>query len=136
MINRKKDIDKTPTAEPLWFGRERTGLTNLLHGVRAQPNDAAWDLPTPKVFSRSLAPIVGAKDIHLISFRARCDLLVRLEGICQPFYAERLGRPSMMPGMYFRLLMVGYFEGIDSERGIACGGRQTRWESARFCKLH
>ena len=42
-----------------------------------------------------------------------------VEKICQPFYAERLGRPSMMPGMYFRLLMVGYFEGIDSERGIA-----------------
>jgi transposase len=41
------------------------------------------------------------------------------ETICQPFYAESLGRPSVTPGMYFRLLMVGYFEGIDSERGIA-----------------
>jgi transposase len=41
------------------------------------------------------------------------------EGICQQFYAESLGRPSLTPGMYFRLLMVGYFEGIDSERGIA-----------------
>jgi transposase len=42
-----------------------------------------------------------------------------VEKICQPFYAGRVGRPSIMPGMYFRLLMVGYFEGIDSERGIA-----------------
>lgn len=38
---------------------------------------------------------------------------------CRAFYAERLGRPSIPPGMYFRLLLVGYFEGIDSERGIA-----------------
>src|SRR3989441_9144685 len=35
------------------------------------------------------------------------------------FYAERMGRPSLPPGRYFRLLLVGYFEGIDGERGIA-----------------
>ena len=28
-------------------------------------------------------------------------------------------RPSLLPGTYFRLLLIGYFEGIDSERGIA-----------------
>jgi len=38
---------------------------------------------------------------------------------CAGFYAERMGRPSMPPGVYFRLLMVGYFEGIGSEREIA-----------------
>ena len=38
---------------------------------------------------------------------------------CQSFYAEKMGRPSLVPGQYFRLLLVGYFEGIDSERGIA-----------------
>src|SRR5262249_40072556 len=38
---------------------------------------------------------------------------------CAPFYADALGRPSLPPGRYFRLLMVGYFEGLDSERGIA-----------------
>lgn len=38
---------------------------------------------------------------------------------CARFYAARMGRPSLAPGMYFRLLLVGYFEGIDSERGIA-----------------
>lgn len=42
-----------------------------------------------------------------------------VEGLCKPFYAETLGRRGLAPGMYFRLLMVGYFEGIDSERGIA-----------------
>jgi transposase len=38
---------------------------------------------------------------------------------CARFYAENNGRPSLPPGMYFRLLLIGYFEGIDSERGIA-----------------
>ncbi|HVH87169.1 MAG TPA: transposase [Terriglobales bacterium] len=38
---------------------------------------------------------------------------------CAKFYADNIGRPSLAPGIYFRLLLVGYFEGIDSERGIA-----------------
>jgi transposase len=38
---------------------------------------------------------------------------------CAKFYADKNGRPSLTPGIYFRLLLVGYFEGIDSERGIA-----------------
>jgi transposase len=42
-----------------------------------------------------------------------------VEGLCQPFYATILGRPSLEPGKYFRSLLLGYFEGIDSERGIA-----------------
>ena len=42
-----------------------------------------------------------------------------VEGQCQSFYAEMMGRPGLPPGMYFRLLLIGYFEGIDSERGIA-----------------
>jgi transposase len=42
-----------------------------------------------------------------------------VEEVCQPFYATVLGRPSLEPGKYFRALLLGYFEGIDSERGIA-----------------
>ena len=42
-----------------------------------------------------------------------------VEAICADFYAGEVGRPGLAPGIYFRLLMVGYFEGIDSERGIA-----------------
>jgi transposase len=42
-----------------------------------------------------------------------------VERMCEGFYAETMGRPGLAPGIYFRLLMVGYFEGIDSERGIA-----------------
>src|SRR5215831_7631904 len=41
------------------------------------------------------------------------------EGRCRKFYHEKLGRPSLVPGMYFRLMLIGFFEGIDSERGIA-----------------
>ncbi len=38
---------------------------------------------------------------------------------CAGFYADKMGRPSLVPGVYFRLLLIGYFEGLDSERGIA-----------------
>src|SRR3989441_10424470 len=38
---------------------------------------------------------------------------------CRAFYAPAMGRPSLPPGRYFRLLLLGYFEGLDSERGIA-----------------
>ncbi len=41
------------------------------------------------------------------------------EAECAPYYAETQGRPSIPPGIYFRMLLVGYFEGIDSQRGIA-----------------
>ena len=42
-----------------------------------------------------------------------------VEAQCASFYAETMGRPSLPPGIYFRVLLIGYFEGIDAERGIA-----------------
>ncbi len=42
-----------------------------------------------------------------------------VEGRCAKFSAAKYGRPSLAPGIYFRSLLIGYFEGIDSERGIA-----------------
>lgn len=41
-----------------------------------------------------------------------------VEETCRPYYAPRMGAPSLPPGRYFRMHMIGYFEGIDSERGI------------------
>ena len=41
------------------------------------------------------------------------------ESNCAEFYHEKLGRPSLVPGLYFRIMMIGFFEGLDSERGIA-----------------
>ena len=55
-----------------------------------------------------------------------------VEGLCAQFYAAKTGRPGLAPGRYFRLLLIGYFEGLDSEREIA-------WRAAdslacgRFC---
>src|ERR1700722_10616059 len=43
----------------------------------------------------------------------------RLEYLCKRFYAPTMGRPGLAPGTYFRMLLVGFFESIDSERGIA-----------------
>ena len=42
-----------------------------------------------------------------------------VEAQCAQFYADGIGRPSLAPGRYFRLLLLGYFEGLDSERAIA-----------------
>jgi len=54
-----------------------------------------------------------------------------VEGLCRKFYHDSLGRPGIPPGVYFRMLLVGYFEGLDSERGPPAGGalrRQPRAE--------
>lgn len=42
-----------------------------------------------------------------------------IEALCEPHYCKGVGRPSVPPGVYFRMLLVGYFEGINSQRGIA-----------------
>lgn len=42
-----------------------------------------------------------------------------VERLCSKFYAKKMGRPGVAPGVYFRTLLLGFFEGIDSERGIA-----------------
>ena len=59
-------------------------------------------------------------------FYRRLNQLLREHGFddfvevqCAGFYAETMGRPGLPPGIYFRSLLIGYFEGIDSERGIA-----------------
>src|SRR5438034_9549307 len=59
-------------------------------------------------------------------FYQRLNELLEAEGFdqfveqrCAKFYAEKYGRPSLTPGIYFRSLLIGYFEGIGAERGIA-----------------
>lgn len=52
----------------------------------------------------------------------------RMEHLCRKYYKSQYGRPSMAPGVYFRTLLIGYFEGLDSERGIA-------WRSADSLSL-
>jgi transposase len=52
-----------------------------------------------------------------------------VEGICARFYDPKIGRSGLAPGIYFRMLLIGYFEGLDSERGIA-------WCTADSLALH
>ena len=83
-------------------------------GTREDEQSSLWiatsDLPTSPShpFYTRLNAVLDAADFD------RC-----VEGQCEEFYAPVMGRPSLAPGRYFRLLLVGYFEGIDSERGIA-----------------
>src|SRR3954465_10134636 len=60
---------------------------------------------------------------HVFYDRLQAELVTAgfdgfVEGLCAAHYAPRRGRPSLPPGRYFRMLLVGYFEGIDSERGL------------------
>jgi transposase len=54
--------------------------------------------------------------LNAVLAQARFDEFV--EKLCAPYYKEG-GRPSIPPGVYFRMLFIGYFEGLDSQRGIA-----------------
>lgn len=87
-------------------------------GKRKSEQQEMWVATTslPKspghVFYRKLNQVLG---------EAGFDRTV--EELCAPHYHGRLGRPSIPPGVYFRMLLVGYFEGLGSQRGIAwrCG---------------
>jgi transposase len=50
---------------------------------------------------------------------AEADFDRHVEDLCQPYYAVGVGRPSLPPGLYFRMLLIGYFEALDSQRAIA-----------------
>src|SRR5262245_41215261 len=50
---------------------------------------------------------------------AEADFDRHAENLCQPFYTPGVGRDSIPPGIYFRMLFVGYFECLDSQRAIA-----------------
>jgi len=57
------------------------------------------------------------RQLNRVLDEAQFDAFV--EGACATFYAPVMGRPSLAPGRYFRVLLLGYFEGLDSERAIA-----------------
>src|SRR5712692_3137794 len=83
-------------------------------GKKRQRQDAVWvvasDLPKSAghPFYRRLNVLLEAR---------RFDRFA--EQLCERFYADGVGRPSLPPGRYFRLLLLGYFEGLHSERGMA-----------------
>lgn len=55
--------------------------------------------------------------LNMLLDEAEFDAFV--EGLCKPHYANGRGRPSVPPGVYFRMLFIGFFEGLDSQRAIA-----------------
>jgi transposase len=57
--------------------------------------------------------------VKLNKLLAEAEFDRSVEALCEPYYADGRGRPSLPPGVYFRMLFVGYFEGISSQRGIA-----------------
>jgi transposase len=57
-----------------------------------------------------------------------------VETQCRPFYAEKMGRPSLAPGQYFRLLLLGYFEGL-ARNAASPGAHRTPRECAGFSVL-
>ena len=50
---------------------------------------------------------------------AKTEFDRHIEELARPYYHDKLGRPSLDPGVYVRMLFIGFFEGLDSERGIA-----------------
>jgi len=83
-------------------------------GRRKREQQEAWiattDLP------KSPGHVFYQKLNRLLA-EARFDEFV--EQLCRPYYADNVGRPGIPPGIYFRMVFVGYFEGLDSQRGIA-----------------
>src|SRR5262245_23214805 len=81
---------------------------------KKRPQDTMWvatrDLPKSPghPFYQRLNQILAANSFDAF-----------VEAACRRFYAAKLGRPSLPPGRYFRLMLVGYFEGLSSERGMA-----------------
>ena len=56
-----------------------------------------------------------------------------VEEVSKPFYAAKMGAPSLPPGRYFRMHMIGYFEGIDEPSGASPGAARTRIRCAISC---
>jgi len=81
---------------------------------RKRPQDTMWvatrDLPKSPghPFYQRLNQVLAANSFDAF-----------VEAACRRFYAAKLGRPSLPPGRYFRLMLLGYFEGLSSERGMA-----------------
>src|SRR3989454_10074474 len=83
-------------------------------GTRRQQQTSLW-VEAGRLQARGRHPFYSR--VNEILERAKFDSYA--ERICRKYYAKTMGRPSIVPGVYFRCFLMGYFEGIDSERGIA-----------------
>jgi transposase len=96
-------IDSAYSVSPMAMGKRRP------HAKQASMWVVTHDLP------RSTAHPFYARPNQILDTH---DFDGYVEGRCQRFYADE-GRPGLPPGRYFRLLLIGYFEGLDAERAIA-----------------
>jgi transposase len=84
-------------------------------GKRPRDRQPSMWVPTTELPTSASHPFYARLN-QLLHDRAFDDFA---ETQCRSFYAETMGRPGLAPGIYFRLLLVGYFEGLDYERAIA-----------------
>jgi transposase len=84
-------------------------------GKRPRDRQPAMWVPTTELPTSASHPFYARLN-QLLHDRGFDDFA---EAQCASFYAATMGRPGVAPGIYFRLLLVGYFEGLDSERAIA-----------------
>jgi transposase len=84
-------------------------------GMREQDDQGNFWIPTSALPMSASHPFY--EQVNRILDSRGFDRFV--EDLCRKFYHERMGRPSLAPAVYFRLMLIGYFEGIDSERGMA-----------------
>jgi transposase len=83
-------------------------------GKRREEQQESWVATTS--LPKSVGHVFYRKLDRLL---AEADFDRTVEKMCAPHYHKHLGRPSIPPGVYFRMLLVGYYEGIGSQRGIA-----------------
>jgi len=81
---------------------------------KRKPKQDELFIPTAKVASGPGHPFYSK--LNQVLADAGFDEFV--EKLCAPYYKEG-GRPGIPPGVYFRMVLTGYFEGLDSQRGIA-----------------
>lgn len=81
-------------------------------GSRGGPRQTEMFVPTAKLPNTPRHVFYE----RLNKLLAEHDFDPHLERLCEPFY-ETSGRKSIPPGVYFRMLLIGYFEGLDSQRG-------------------
>jgi transposase len=88
--------------------------TTMALGKRVEEQQEMWVATTS--LPKSVGHIFYRKLNRLL---AEADFDRTVERMCEPYYHSHMGRPSIPPGVYFRILLVGYYEGIGSQRGIA-----------------
>jgi len=81
---------------------------------KRRPKQDELFIPTARVASGPGHPFYSK--LNQVLGEAGFDEFV--EQLCAPYYKEG-GRPGIPPGVYFRMVLIGYFEGLDSQRGIA-----------------